>query len=185
MISSNLSQIFLFNGRNAARYSYWTLPSSHEQSFRMFCSYSTPFAYFLTIVLYFLLQSVVPVSLVVYHLHQKPIWFQTVQMERKYIVKGNNGKKRKYIVKGLELDGKPSKMLTERNKPVEKSQPVKEDNLFKHTGFSGNFPIGSTKNMCSIYFLSGITGIFMSMVNNPCNRELPLLYHLYIIIFIF
>ena len=56
----------------------------------------------------------------------------------------------------------------ERNKPVEKSQPVKEDNLFKHTGFSGNFPIGSTKNMCSIYCLSGITGIFMSMVNNPC-----------------
>ena len=55
----------------------------------------------------------------------------------------------------------------ERNKPVEKSQPVKEDNLFKHTGFSGNFPIGSTKNMCSIYFLSGITGIFMSMINNP------------------
>ena len=54
----------------------------------------------------------------------------------------------------------------ERNKPVEKSQPVKEDNLFKQTGFSGNFPIGSTKNMCSIYFLSGITGIFMSMVNN-------------------
>ena len=54
----------------------------------------------------------------------------------------------------------------ERNKPVEKSQPVKEDNLFKQTGFSGNFPIASTKNMCSIYFLSGITGIFMSMVNN-------------------
>ena len=25
----------------------------------------------------------------------------------------------------------------EQNKPVEKSQPVKEDNLFKHTGFSG------------------------------------------------
>ena len=24
-----------------------------------------------------------PDSLVVYHLHQKPIWFQTVQMERK------------------------------------------------------------------------------------------------------
>ena len=24
-----------------------------------------------------------PESLVVYHLHQKPIWFQTVQMERK------------------------------------------------------------------------------------------------------
>ena len=68
----------------------------------------------------------------------------------------------------LELDGKPSKMRMERNKPVEKSQPVKEDNLFKHTGFSGNFPIGSTKNMCSIYFLSGITGIFMSMVNNLC-----------------
>ena len=54
----------------------------------------------------------------------------------------------------------------ERNKAVETSQPVQEDNLFKHTGFSGNFPIGSTKNMCSIYFLSGITGIFMSMVNN-------------------
>ena len=66
------------------------------------------------------------------------------------------GKKRKYIVKGLELDGKPSKMWMARNKPVEKSQPVKEDNLFKHTGFSGNFPIGTTKNMCSIYFLSGI-----------------------------
>ena len=84
------------------------------------------------------------------------------------------GKNRKYIVKGLELDGKPSKMWMERNKPVEKSQPVKEDNLFKHTGFSGNFPIGSTKNMCSIYFLSGITGIFMSMVNNrgsPVNSS--------------
>ena len=77
------------------------------------------------------------------------------------------GKNRKYIVKGLELDGKPSTMWMERNKPVEKSQPVQEDNLFKHTGFSGHFPIGSTKNMCSIYFLSGITGIFMSMVNNP------------------
>ena len=47
------------------------------------------------------------------------------------------------------------------------SQPVKEDNLFKHTGLSGNFPIGSTKNMCFIYFQSGITGIFMLMVNNP------------------
>ena len=56
----------------------------------------------------------------------------------------------------------------ERNRPVETSQPVKEDNLFKHAGLSGNFPIGSTKNMCSIYFLSGITGIFMSMVNNLC-----------------
>ena len=67
----------------------------------------------------------------------------------------------------------------ERNKPVEKSQPVKEDNLFKHTGFSGNFPIGSTKNMRSIYFLSGITGIFMSMVNNQTlasSRESPLTY---------
>ena len=83
------------------------------------------------------------------------------------------GKNRKYIVKGLELDGKPSKMWMEWNKPVEKSQPVKEDNLFKHTGFSGNFPIGSTKNMCSIYFLSGITGIFMSMVNNRGSRTLP------------
>ena len=81
------------------------------------------------------------------------------------------GKNRKYIVQGLELDGSPSKMWMERNKPVEKSQPVKEDNLFKHTGFSGNFPIGSTKNMCSIYFLSGITGIFMSMVNNPEYAE--------------
>ena len=54
----------------------------------------------------------------------------------------------------------------ERNKPVETSQLVKEDNLLKHAGLPGNFPIGSTKNMCSIYFLSGITGIFMSMVNN-------------------
>ena len=53
-------------------------------------------------------------------------------------------KKRKYIVKGLELDGKPRKMSIERNKPVEKSQPVQEDNLFKQTGCSGNFPIGST-----------------------------------------
>ena len=60
----------------------------------------------------------------------------------------------------------------ERNKPVEKSQPVKEDNLFKQTGFSGNFPIGSTKNMCSIYFLAGITGIFLSMVNNPGLTEI-------------
>ena len=59
----------------------------------------------------------------------------------------------------------------ERNKPVEKSQPVKEDNLFKHTGFSGNIPIGSTKYMCSIYFLSGITGIFMSMVNNQGVKQ--------------
>ena len=116
--------------------------------------------------------------MVVYHLHQKPIWFQTVQMERTISIGKSRsehalsisrtiGKHRKYIVKGLGLDGKPSKMLMERNKPVEKSQPVKEDNLFKHTGFSGNFPIGSTKNMCSIYVLSGITGIFMSMVNNP------------------
>ena len=63
----------------------------------------------------------------------------------------------------------------ERKKTVEKSQPVKEDNLFKHTGFSGDFPIGSTKNMCSIYFLSGITGIIMSMVNNHkhCPGSLP------------
>ena len=59
----------------------------------------------------------------------------------------------------------------ERNKPVETSQPAEEDNLFKHTGFSGNFPIGSTKNMCSIYFLSGITGIFMSMVNNHWDSQ--------------
>ena len=73
------------------------------------------------------------------------------------------GKDRKYIAKGLELDGKPRKMWMKRNKLVETSQLVKEDNLFKQTGFSGNFPIGSTKNMCSIYFLSGI---FMSMVNN-------------------
>ena len=76
------------------------------------------------------------------------------------------GKNRKYIVKGLELDGKPRKVWMERNRPVETSQPVKEDNLFKQTVFSSNFPIGSTKNMCSIYFLSGIAGIFMSMVNN-------------------
>ena len=76
------------------------------------------------------------------------------------------GKDRKYIAKGLELDGKPRKMWMKRNKPVETSQLFKEDNLFKQTGFSGNFPIGLTKNMCSIYFLSGITGIFMSMVNN-------------------
>ena len=40
------------------------------------------------------------------------------------------GKNRKYIVKGLELDGKPRKMWMERNKPVETSQPVQEDNLF-------------------------------------------------------
>ena len=64
-----------------------------------------------------------------------------------------------------------------RNKPVETSQLFKEDNLFKQTGFSGNFPIGSTKNMCSIYFLSGITGIFMSMVNNHYNQILSRFQH--------
>ena len=116
--------------------------------------------------------------MVVYHLHQTPIWFQTMQMERKNCdwkipfgaalsISRKIGKDREYIAKGLELDGKPRQMWMERNRPVETSQPVKEDNLFKHTGFAGNFPIGSTKNMCSIYFLSGITGIFMSMVNNP------------------
>ena len=78
---------------------------------------------------------------------------------------------RKYIVKGLELDGQPRKMWMERNKPVETSQPGQEDNLFKQTGCSGNFPIGSTKNMCSIYLLSGITVIFMSMVNNLSTRH--------------
>ena len=83
------------------------------------------------------------------------------------------GKDRTYIVKGVELDGKPSKMWMERNRPVETCQPVKEDNLFKHTGLAGNFPIGSTKNMCSIYFLSGITGIFMSMVNNHYLSKQP------------
>ena len=123
-------------------------------------------------------------TMVVYHLHQKPIWFQTVQMERKMSIGKSRsehalsisrkiGKNRKYIVQGLERDGNPSKMWMERNKPVEKSQPVKEDNVFKHTDFSGNFPIGSTKNMCSIYFLSGITGIFMSMVNNQCFLVCP------------
>ena len=65
----------------------------------------------------------------------------------------------------------------ERNRPVETSQPVKEDNLFKQTVLSSNLPIGSTKNICSIYFLSGITGIFMSMVNNPCVTQLLSVLH--------
>ncbi len=49
----------------------------------------------------------------------------------------------------------------ERNKPFETFQPVKEDNLFKQTVYFGNFPVGSTKNVCSIYFPFGNTGIFV------------------------
>ena len=45
-------------------------------------------------------------------------------------------------------------------------QPVKEDNLFKHTVYSERFPVGSTEKVCSIYFSSGITGMFVLMVNN-------------------
>lgn len=56
----------------------------------------------------------------------------------------------------------------ERNRPVETSQPVKEGNIFKQTVFSGTFPNGSTKSVCFIYFLSGITGIFVPMVDYPC-----------------
>ena len=73
---------------------------------------------------------------------------------------------RKYFAKSLKHEN-PEKMLMERNRPVETSQPVEEDNLFKQTGFSSNFPIGSTKSVCSIHFLSGIIGIFVSIVNNP------------------
>ena len=60
----------------------------------------------------------------------------------------------------------------ERNKPVETFQPVKEDNLFNQTVYFGNFPVGSIKNVCSTYFLSEITGIFVKMVNNQCVRML-------------
>ena len=98
--------------------------------------------------------------------------------ERALSISRKIGNDRKYIAKGLELDGNPRKVWMERNRPVETSQPVKEDNLFKQTGCSGNFPIGSTKNMCSIYCLSGITGIFMSMVNNPEHwYNLPVAYN--------
>lgn len=50
---------------------------------------------------------------------------------------------------------------------LKRSKRSDEDNLFKQTVYSGNFPVGSTKNVRSIYFLSGITRIFESMVNNP------------------
>ena len=44
----------------------------------------------------------------------------------------------------------------QQNEPVETYQPLKEDWIL----------IGSIKNVCSIHFLSGIAGIFVSMVNN-------------------
>ena len=59
----------------------------------------------------------------------------------------------------------------EQNKPAETFQPVKEDNLFKQTVYSGNFLVGSTKNVCSIYFPFGITGILVSMVNNQTDLQ--------------
>ena len=55
----------------------------------------------------------------------------------------------------------------EQNKPAETFQPVKEDNLFKQTVYSGNFLAGSTTNAFSIYFPLGNTGIYLEMVNNP------------------
>ena len=63
----------------------------------------------------------------------------------------------------------------EQNRQVETPQPVKEDDLSKQTFFAGNFTIGSTKSVRYIYFLLGITGISLSMVNNPyfpCHRIL-------------
>ncbi len=55
----------------------------------------------------------------------------------------------------------------ERNKPFETFQPVKEDNLFKQTIYSGNFPVGSTKNVWNLcvngkqplYFDSKLTNV--------------------------
>ena len=85
---------------------------------------------------------------------------------------------RKYFAKSLKHEN-PEKMLMERNRPVETSQPVEEDNLFKQTGFSSNFPIGSTKSVCSIHFLSGIIGIFVSIVNNPSLMSFISIHSLY------
>ena len=50
----------------------------------------------------------------------------------------------------------------ERNKPFQTFQPVKEDNLLKQTVYSGNFPVGSTKNVCSIYLPFGNTSLNLS-----------------------
>ena len=43
---------------------------------------------------------------------------------------------------------------------------LKRTTFWSKPFFSGNCPIGSTKNVCSIYFPSGITGILVSMVKN-------------------
>ena len=53
---------------------------------------------------------------------------------------------------------------------------LKSPNRFKRTTFSSKpvvlviFRLGQPKICVPIYFLSGITGIFMSMVNNQCPQ---------------
>ena len=55
--------------------------------------------------------------------------------EHRLTISHKTGRDWKYIAKDLELDGKPRKMWMERNRPVETSQLVKEDNLLKQTVF--------------------------------------------------
>ena len=59
-----------------------------------------------------------------------------------------------------------------RNRPVETSQPVKQDNRLKQTElFSCNFPTGSTKIVCSIYFLSAELQNFCVNGKQPCDKS--------------
>ena len=55
--------------------------------------------------------------------------------EHRLTISDKTGRDWKYIAKDLELDGKPRKMGMGRNRPVETSQLVKEDNLLKQTVF--------------------------------------------------
>ena len=69
------------------------------------------------------------------------------------------------IYRWAETSAKTQKCANRTKSPVETFQRVKEDNVFKHTVYNGYFPIESTKNVSSICFPSGVTGIFVLIVS--------------------
>ena len=69
------------------------------------------------------------------------------------------------IYRWAETSAKTQKCANRTKSAVETFQRVKEDNVFKHTVYNGYFPIESTKNVSSICFPSGVTGIFVLIVS--------------------
>ena len=60
----------------------------------------------------------------------------------------------------------PEKYEWNKIDQLKRPNRLKRTTFWSKPFFPGNCPIGSTKNVCSIYFPSGITGILVSMVNN-------------------